>query len=221
MSFTAFALILVAIWCAVGLSVSAWMRRRGHAFFTWSYVGVVLGPFVIPLAIDAIARERRDAVTTIPALPTTDRVAVLVGFDGSTESLAAARAAATLLGNRIGRFTFATVLDYDSGSSEQQDRARHEISMAMHALPVPASEPVLLVGSPAPVLADAAHAGGFDLLVVGSRGRGASRALLGSVASRLARGAGMPVLIGGASTTEAAEAAPAATDDYPRRTGLQ
>ena len=62
---------------------------------------------------------------------------------------------------------------------------------------VPGELPVehrLLKGSPAPAIADAA--GDFDLLVVGSRGRGAlRRALLGSVSAKLMRESPCAVLV--------------------------
>jgi len=50
-------------------------------------------------------------------------------------------------------------------------------------------------GSPADALGRLAEEGGYDLLAIGARGRGASKALLGSVATRLARGTGVPVFI--------------------------
>ena len=54
---------------------------------------------------------------------------------------------------------------------------------------------VLLTGEPSQALREHAGKEGFDLIVVGSRGRGASRALLGSVATRLAGSGSVPVLI--------------------------
>ena len=97
MSFTTFALSVALVWLAIGIIVFIWMRRRGHAFFTWWYLGAILGPLSLPFAFDAVVGEA-----------------------------------------------------------------------------------------------------GFDLLVVGSRGSGASRALLDRVASHLARGVGVPVLLGDA-----------------------
>jgi nucleotide-binding universal stress UspA family protein len=202
MSFTAFALSVAAVWLAIGIIVSIGMRRRGHAFFTWWYLGAILGPLSLTLAIDAIVRERRLAATTDPvASKQAGGVAVLVGIDGSAASLAAARAAVALLGSRVDRFTLAAVVDYEAASGVPADRRAQAEAALVHAAEsltgVP-SERVILVGAPADALAFAAREGGFDLLVVGSRGRGASRALLGSVASQLARGIGIPVLLGDA-----------------------
>jgi nucleotide-binding universal stress UspA family protein len=57
-------------------------------------------------------------------------------------------------------------------------------------------EAQVLHGNPAEALADAAGSLGADLVVVGTRGRGAvSRALLGSVAHRLVQICPVPVLV--------------------------
>ena len=56
---------------------------------------------------------------------------------------------------------------------------------------------IVVGGRPAPTLARLAAEGGYDLVVVGTRGRGLSPRLLGSVASELAGSAPLPVLVGG------------------------
>jgi nucleotide-binding universal stress UspA family protein len=195
-------LVAVAVaWCAIGTVISIWMRRRGHELFMWAYLGVVLGPLVLPLAVQAIARERHVAATPVRRAPANDgRLGVIVGIDGSPESLAAAQSAAALLGDRIGRLTLAAVVDYDRAdarSPEGRREADAHLAEAAHAIAFAFGTPerVTLVGLPAAALERAAVESGADLLVVGHRGRGASRALLGSVATRLASGTGVPVLI--------------------------
>jgi len=54
---------------------------------------------------------------------------------------------------------------------------------------------VILAGRPADALARYAAENGFEVLVVGRRGHGAGKALLGSTAVSLSRQAGVPVLI--------------------------
>jgi nucleotide-binding universal stress UspA family protein len=56
---------------------------------------------------------------------------------------------------------------------------------------------VMLAGKPADALAAHAADGQFDVLAVGSRGRGASKLVMGSVATRLSSGSATPVLIVG------------------------
>lgn len=204
MSATVLLLSAAAVWCAIGIVVSIWMRRRGHAFFMWLYLGVVLGPLVLPLALEAIASERVVSNTALHASPSDGgKVAVLIGVDGSSESVAAARAAVDLLADRIGRVTLAAVVDYDSAgytASESRRDAEAHLDSAARAIAFENPERAILVGSAADALERAAREDGFDLLVVGHRGRGASRALLGSVASRLAACPTVPILIGGTPT---------------------
>lgn len=203
MSSTALLLLAMTAWCAIGIVISIWMRRRGHALFMWAYLGAVLGPLVIPLAVDAIRRERRASITDVgSASHERERVSVLVGVDGSEESVAAARAAVDLLAERISRLTLAAVVDYDSavGPSQARRDAERHLATAARVIAFEGAEQAVLVGAPAGALEHATRDGGFDLLVVGRRGRGVSRALLGSVTARLASGSGASVLIGGPST---------------------
>jgi nucleotide-binding universal stress UspA family protein len=55
--------------------------------------------------------------------------------------------------------------------------------------------PPTLAGRPANALAQYARDGSYDVIVVAPRGKGASRVLFGSVASHLARGVGVPLVI--------------------------
>lgn len=201
MSFTTAAGIAVVTWCAIGFAVSVYMRRRGHAFFTWWYLGSILGPLSIPLAVDAVVRERQhgDAMTPTDVRP--GKVGLLLGVDGSEMSIDAARSAVQLFGERIGRCTLAYVVDYDAAQdpSDRHDETDRVLDAAAAALATVACDRVVLVGAAAEALGSAACEGHYDVLVVGNRGQGASRAVLGSVASHLARGVGVPVLLGAKS----------------------
>jgi nucleotide-binding universal stress UspA family protein len=127
---------------------------------------------------------------------------VIAGVDGSSEANDALVGALDLLGDRIGHLTIAVVLDYDGDlsnvASAEHDRAREILrSSAEHVRDRVTDEPetVVLVGRPADALVRHARETNGDVIVVGPRGRGASRFLFGSVASRLARGVGVPVMI--------------------------
>lgn len=201
MSPSAFLLGVFVTWAVIGVGSAIVMGRRGHAPFSWLILGTVFGPLVIPLAVERQARARQLAAP-VPDDTWRGPVDVLVGIDGSAEAVTAANVVARLLGDRIGRFTLATVVDYDTaldGEAGPAHRAaRASVDRAASALtaslPV-APEAVVLTGKPAHALADRAADGRFDVLTVGSRGRGAAKPLLGSVASRLARGGVTPVLI--------------------------
>ena len=56
---------------------------------------------------------------------------------------------------------------------------------------------VLLAGQPAEALQAHAHSNDYDVLVISRRGHGATKALLGSVATHVSREATMPVLLMG------------------------
>lgn len=204
MSTTVVLLIVLLIWLAVGVVASVVMGRRGHAPFSWAVLGAVLGPLVVPLAISSIRRERNpvDSVQA-PSASGEGPVDVLVGVDGSGEARQALRCVVDLLGPRIGRLTLASVLDFDTAeTSEQRDERRlaeqHLDEMAVEAaavwgVGVPGR--ALLAGRPADALVRFAGADGYDLIAIGCRGRGMSKAAFGSVASRLARASGVRVLV--------------------------
>lgn len=59
----------------------------------------------------------------------------------------------------------------------------------------PKSEAIVRQGAPAPTILDVADERGADLIVIGTHGRrGVSRVLVGSIAEKVVRTAGVPVL---------------------------
>src|SRR5690348_5187902 len=92
------------------------MGRRGHDSFGWLVLGTVLGPLGVILAIAARSDEKLDPARLRlgpRAIPASGTIDVLVGYDGSAESLAALQTVPALLGDRLGRLTVATVVPYD------------------------------------------------------------------------------------------------------------
>lgn len=206
-----FAAVLTT-WLVIGIILAFAMGRRGHAPFTWLVLGALLGPFGVILAVDAVRRERTVAMPQGTGRAGAGRggLAVLAGIDGSPESLAALDAACRLLGPRIGRLTLAGVVSYDAAEertlvSERETAARAVAEAAARARAFD-PETVVLAGRPDEALARHAAEGGYDLLVVGRRGRGRSKALMGSVATRLAAHTPVPVLMGGPVPVRAAAA---------------
>jgi nucleotide-binding universal stress UspA family protein len=191
------------LWGAIGVAAALVMGRRGHSAFTWLLIGAILGPLVIPIAVGNVRTASRDPRARSRPLRegvvASGTVDVLAGIDGSTEAEAALRAALKLFGNGIARLTLAGVLDYDSAIS---GRPWGTEQLAVEALEGSAAEAgshnpgtVLLAGQPAEALMKQAAEEGYEVLVVGRRGHGASKSLLGSTATRLAQGAETPVLI--------------------------
>jgi nucleotide-binding universal stress UspA family protein len=218
MSATTALLALAATWVGVGLLLALVMGRHGHDPFAWWLLGTLLGPLALPLAVSAQRRREEQAWLVRSGRPGPGPVDVLVGLDGSAEATAALAAVLELLGPRLGRLTLVTVVDLDASVEHDRAmaRARAELerqgrlvqlrlSTGLHgpddARRVPAL--VLVAGHPAEALARLAAEGGDDLLVVGSRGAGPSKVLLGSTATSLATHAKVPVLVAGGTGSPA------------------
>jgi nucleotide-binding universal stress UspA family protein len=194
---------VVALWAATGVTASIVMGRRGHHWYTWLLLGVVFGPLVVPIAINAARTARHDPLSRAHRLSEgamgPGAVDVLVGIDGSVESAAALRAALRLFADRIGRLTLAAVVDYDTATSGRPWGTERDATeeLVRSAGSVTDREPgtVLLAGHPATALLKYATEEGYEVLFVGRRGHGASKALLGSTAMRLAQDGGVPVVV--------------------------
>ena len=192
-------LIVVLGWALFGVSMALLMGRWGYQPFTWLVLALVLGPLVLPVAANTNRLDRPRVV----ARPSTGRnrtgsVDVLAGVDGSAESETAVRSAIDLLGPRIGRLTIATVVDFDTAArSPQSEEPQHARDLRQRAAePIePTPETIVLSGRPAELLRKFAAVNGYELIVIGRRGRGMSTRLLGSVASELAHGGDVPTLI--------------------------
>jgi nucleotide-binding universal stress UspA family protein len=197
---TEFLLLALVVWLAIGLTLALVMGRRGHSGFTWLVLGAVMGPLSFPLAKQAMSKESpayaREVASGIAGVGVVD---VLAGTDGSADSEAAVRTAVEMFGARIGRLTIASVADFGTFGerppwlSEREAIASLERLVDQPSTPKPGA--VVLSGRPADALVRYAQAEGYEILVVGRRGRGMSKAILGSTASQLARSAGVPVLI--------------------------
>jgi nucleotide-binding universal stress UspA family protein len=197
-SFTELAAVIAILWLVIGLVMAVAMGRRGHNAFGWFVIGALLGPISIPLAVSSVARGPRRAPRTLsPGEAGKGPVSVLVGIDGSPESSAAVTKVVELFGDRLERITLAAVVDIEAadrgtGEGRRAAEAALESSAGMAGL---RPGTVVLSGRPSEELERHAREGDFDLLVVGRRGRGMTKALLGSVASDLAKRAGVPVLL--------------------------
>jgi nucleotide-binding universal stress UspA family protein len=193
-------LAIAACWVAIGLTLSVVMGRRGHDTAGWLVLGTLLGPLAVALAVDAERHEERLEPARLPGGPRTPAgqgpVDLLVGFDGSAESADAVQTAVELLGPRIGRLTVATVLPYDDVRGEER-QAHEELRRLAARMPGRGVELEVLHGHPATALRSFACDGGYELIAVGTRGAGITKAILGSAATELARDSEVPVLLVG------------------------
>jgi nucleotide-binding universal stress UspA family protein len=211
-SYTVFLSLLMVTFACIGLVLALVMGRLGHSPFAWGLLGLVLGPIALLLALVEVRSERPWWTRLVASgAPGSGPVDVLVGIDGSPESAAATTAALELLGDRVGRLTLVAVTEVDDSTAghQERDRLREELERQAEAVrawqqeqrrTVKAVRPVipelqLLSGPPARTLDTIAAEDGYGLLVVGARGAGMSSVLLGSVATRLAARASVPVLI--------------------------
>jgi len=214
MSSTAFLALLMATFVCIGFVLAIVMGRLGHSPYTWGLLGLLLGPIGLLLALVEVRRERPWWTRLVASGdPGSGPVDVLVGVDGSPESTAATTAALELLGGRVGRLTLVAVTDLDDSYAGREERARLQAELErqaaavrawlrerdgpVRAKPMVVPELKLMAGRPATTLDTVAAEDGYDLLVVGARGAGLSSVLLGSVASRLAARASVPVLVVG------------------------
>ncbi len=198
-SFSFFA-VVAAAWLVIGLVLSIMMGRRGHNSFGWLVLGAVLGPLGVVLAIDARRHDERLKPSPLAgrasATAGSGPVDVLIGYDGSPESTAAMDAAVELLGDRLGRLTVATVVPF--GNAKEPERlATEELARLPGGVAGRTPDLEILHGHPATALRQGAVEGGYELIAVGTRGKGLTKAMLGSAASELARDSKIPVLLVG------------------------
>jgi nucleotide-binding universal stress UspA family protein len=208
-SFTVFLSRLMATFVCIGFVLAIVMGRLGRSPFAWGVLGAVLGPIALLLALVAAKTQRSWSRLVASGVPGSGPVDVLVGIDGSPESAAATTAALDLLGGRVGRLTLVAVTEIDDSVAGRQEQARlqHKLERQAQAVrawlrghPLAAEQTVmpqlvLRSGQPAATLDRIAAEDGYGLLVVGARGAGLSGVLLGSVATRLAARASVPVLV--------------------------
>ncbi len=195
-----FFVVIGAAWLAIGLVLSVVMGRRGHDTFSWLLLGTVLGPLAVVLAVEAGRHDERLRPAPVTggtsASAGNGPVDVLVGYDGSPESTAAIDAVVGLLGDRIGRLTAATVIPY--GDVKEPERlateALRQLRGRMSGLSAQAE---VLHGHPSDALRQYATEGGYELIAVGTRGKGLNNAVFGSAASELSHDSKVPVLLVG------------------------
>lgn len=134
---------------------------------------------------------------------------ILVAVDGSKESLHAARVAMTLAKAQGGTVSLLHVVvppvlpgdEPFAGFTGMQDAmlaaGKALLDDAWKELGAPAEvDRQVLLGAPAETLCDTAAGGGYELIVVGGKGRGAvARVLLGSTADRVVHIAKQAVLV--------------------------
>jgi nucleotide-binding universal stress UspA family protein len=139
---------------------------------------------------------------------------ILLAYDGFEHSQHALEQAAKLAADGKGEITVLSVVPPDARASKSgghvmlRPHAHEDVARAhayLRELDLP-SEMQMDAGDPAEQIVAEATTGGYDVVVVGSRGHGAlGRLLLGSVSTEVVARAPCPVLVAGANMTEQIE----------------
>ena len=139
---------------------------------------------------------------------------ILLAYDGFEHSRHALEQAAKLAADGKGEITVLSVVPPDARASKSgghvmfRPHAHEDVARAhayLRELGLP-SEMKMDAGDPAEQIVAEATTGGYDVVVVGSRGHGAlGRLLLGSVSTEVVARAPCPVLVAGANMTEQIE----------------
>jgi nucleotide-binding universal stress UspA family protein len=201
-------IVIAVVWLLLGAAMGVFRARHGYWRHAW-LVFALLGPFSVPFVLRPRRIPPSDAVVLARGRARRGRVDILVGLDGSRESVAAATVAVRLFGPRIGRVTLAMVLDFDTAAPHadsllypepwpEERVAREQLEAGRAALRSTSGHEagtVVLTGEPADALEAYALAEGYEVVVVGCRGKGLSKRLLGSCASELASRTAVPVLL--------------------------
>ncbi|MEX1091872.1 MAG: universal stress protein [Acidimicrobiia bacterium] len=191
--------LLITTWVAGGAAVAVVMRRSGHDFGFWLTLGMLLGPLSAFFAQERHRLDMRQEIDRIREFHV-GHFDALAGIDGSEESITAVQTALSLLGGTLNSLTLVTVLDYEASGSFtgviSQSHAYSRLADVASKLDFEPIEKRLLYGSPAETIARFAQEGGFELIILGARGQGMSKALFGSVTAKLTGSTRVPVFVG-------------------------
>ncbi|MEX2247569.1 MAG: universal stress protein [Dehalococcoidia bacterium] len=205
------ALWLVAGWLAIvvgSMAIVAYVAPRwGRDPFGWALLAAAMGPF----AIVGLIGTRQSDVRRAPAFELGDGAArrpagerILAACDGSDISVELARHLA--MTHADAEVLVLAVLPHESrpgaDPASQADHDRRVEDMTAEALRVlrDANVPVREIvgyGSPGEVILRCADEERADVIAVGRRGSGLSRAMLGSVSDHVVKHATRPVVIVG------------------------
>jgi len=187
-------IIILVAWLTEALLLGRWMARHGFDGRRWRSIGVLLGPVAVVLGGVVVRRSTAEPRLLQAGDGRAGAIDILVGVDGSPESNAAVHLVDRLFATTAGRVTLARVIPFDAAAEVEQD-ARTQLAAAAALDPRLRPATVVLEGAPAPALQEYARRLGYELIVVGARGSGKSRGPLGSVATALAGGGEVPVLL--------------------------
>ncbi len=199
---------VLAVWLAIvlasGLVVTYLARRWGRDPFGWLLLSAAMGPIAIIALIGTRQSDvERSRVSTGESSAQSGRPRVLIASDGSDAGLASARYVALVHGNAADVIVL-TVLPHEAqpSSAEQsmrdyEERVAASTDRTIDSLKRAGISPRLVVafGSPGEEIIRQADAEGAELIVVGRRGSGLSKAIFGSTSDYVLKNAKRPVTV--------------------------
>ena len=192
------------VWIVAGvLAALVLLGRQGYHDWRWYVLGAVFGPLFIPIAAERA--NRSVAVVESSAQAPVSGRSIVVGVDGSAGADRAVRLAATLFDPARVRVVLVSVVDPDAADGPEDDprRVRARAMLLERAAWFEPAAPAghvtteVVAGQPARALEAVAETEGASMIVLGRRGAGLTRHVLGDVATRLGRHATVPVLLAG------------------------
>jgi nucleotide-binding universal stress UspA family protein len=199
---------VLAVWLAIvlasGLVATYLARRWGRDPFGWLLLCAAMGPIAIIALIGTRQSDvERSQVSTRASSAQSGRPRVLIASDGSDAGLACARYAALVHGDAADVIVL-TVLPHEAQprSAEQsmrdyEERVAASTDRTIDSLQRAGISPRLVVafGSPGEEIIRQADAEGAELIVVGRRGSGLSKAIFGSTSDYVLKNAKRPVTV--------------------------
>lgn len=194
-------LIFLALWSGSGILACLVFRRMGHNFLIFAGLALWMGPFIIYLMLYVTRADTPMITDQLRAgIPGEGWLDVLVGTDGSPESMDSVCAALQTLSPALRRVAIASALDAETARSRNAFTTDEDLADALAEVAersnLPTASLVLLSGRADKALSAYATAEGFDVILVGHESFRIAGAILGSTIRRLAGNATVPVFVG-------------------------
>lgn len=196
MAGSTFAWVALAVWVLAGLAGYVYLVRHAHPHPLWLLGALMLGPFSL-LVFGERVEQSAHVIVDRPAVGPSG-MNVVVGLDGSPDSLHALDVARHLVESRSRCLVLCEVVDYDTEDDPSGTGVRaatRRLEQVAASLPDDPVSVEVVAGRPAQALAEVADQQDAGLVVVGTRGRGLTRHLLGSVAEGMLATSTRPVLV--------------------------
>lgn len=194
-------LFAVLVWSSIGLILALLYRRRGHNFLFYGAIGIWLGPLIALVMWLASRQQDPDVVRVLrDGRLSNGWIDVLVGVDGSIESVESVREVVSILDRSVRRIRVVSALDAETATSpaffRNDDELEHRLRDAAARIGFPEAELALVSGRADRALVRHATEAGFDALIVAHRAHRLGAAMFGSTVQRLARDSTVPLFIG-------------------------